>query len=376
MKKTTITTLLYILLAMALCLTLAACNTTPATHDPADTNPEATQPQDTNPQETDPSDTGNQETDPVDTDPVDTDTADTDPVDPPKTVDVTYEKTVQGEYLVTGLTDPNATDIVIPAEIDGNKISAIAEYAFKDNTTLKTVTIEDGVEIQQSAFYGCTNLETVVLPSTIECLDGGVFENCVALTNLTIPEAVNEIVEYAFTGCEKLLEDVDGVKYIGQWAIEISDPDQQEISVREGTVGIACGFHNDTQALVITIPEGVKYINARALLRNSAAIILPSSIEVIGTRAFFKATGLSAEINLPNVVTIGSNAFRNATSIQKVILGAKVQPVPVDEQGFGPFFGCTSLSEVVLMSGNKAEEAYFLGTDGPEITFIYPDVAE
>ena len=53
-------------------------------------------------------------------------------------------------------------DVVIPNEIDGYKVSAIGKHAFKDNTTMTSVVIPEGVSnIYMEAFYGCSALSRI-----------------------------------------------------------------------------------------------------------------------------------------------------------------------------------------------------------------------
>ena len=59
------------------------------------------------------------------------------------------------------------TDIVIPASINGLRVTAIADSAFA-NTQIKSVIISDGVEkIGWFAFNGCTRLTSVTIPSSV-----------------------------------------------------------------------------------------------------------------------------------------------------------------------------------------------------------------
>ena len=65
--------------------------------------------------------------------------------------------------------------------------------------------IPEGVKsISADAFYGCTGLQTVVIPDTVKKLGG--FTACTDLVSVIIPESVTEIGESAFSGCTSLLE--------------------------------------------------------------------------------------------------------------------------------------------------------------------------
>lgn len=80
--------------------------------------------------------------------------------------------------IITGIGDyVGETDITIPGTIAGYKVKAIGEGAFKNNTDLVTVKIEEGVEeIREKAFYGCSSLTAVYFPGTINRTDKTSFE--------------------------------------------------------------------------------------------------------------------------------------------------------------------------------------------------------
>ena len=104
------------------------------------------------------------------------------------------------------------TEYVIPAEIDGKKISEIRYNAFIDCKLLTSVTIPDGVTmIGSAAFRGCTALTDVVLPDSVTSIGGSAFYNCPKLINVTIPDSVTNIGDYAF-GFDENDEKIDGFK--------------------------------------------------------------------------------------------------------------------------------------------------------------------
>lgn len=80
--------------------------------------------------------------------------------------DFSYE-IVNEQVVITGY-NGTSSKIKIPAEIDGKSVVKIEHNAFKDNKTLTSVTISEGVEdIGNSAFENCTKLSTITLPTTI-----------------------------------------------------------------------------------------------------------------------------------------------------------------------------------------------------------------
>jgi hypothetical protein len=61
-----------------------------------------------------------------------------------------------------------------------------------------------GTEIPQYCFYGCENLETIIIPTGVEKIGTGAFYDCKNLTTITIPNTVNTISSVAFKGCTGL----------------------------------------------------------------------------------------------------------------------------------------------------------------------------
>lgn len=66
------------------------------------------------------------------------------------------------------------------------------------------VTVPQGVRIiQDDAFRGCTALEEVSLPNTLERIEIGAFQNT-GLKHITLPESIRYVSSYAFDQCQRL----------------------------------------------------------------------------------------------------------------------------------------------------------------------------
>ncbi len=99
----------------------------------------------------------------------------------------------------------NETKLVIPAEIDGEKILYINSNTFYGMTKLEEIYIEDGVEvISKGAFKKCISLKKIRLPSTLKSIEESAFEDCINLTEIYIPDSVSSIGSKAFVNCDKL----------------------------------------------------------------------------------------------------------------------------------------------------------------------------
>ena len=96
-------------------------------------------------------------------------------------------------------------DVVIPAEIDGKKVTAIGNIfqetgAFQDCTALTSVILPDGVtEIQDNAFQLCTSLKTVTIPASVTLLRNCAFDTCPNLQSIYFDGDAPQIANYVFT---------------------------------------------------------------------------------------------------------------------------------------------------------------------------------
>ncbi len=98
----------------------------------------------------------------------------------------------------------------IPGTVfDGTKdysVVGIGEDAFKECTSLRTITIPDTVtEIGDDAFYDCRNLSSITIPNTVTKIGNYAFYYC-NLSSITIPNQITELSLGLFTNCNSLTE--------------------------------------------------------------------------------------------------------------------------------------------------------------------------
>ena len=96
-------------------------------------------------------------------------------------------------------------DVTVPAEVDGYAVNAIKYNAFNSNNEITSLTMPDTLRaIQSGAISWMDGLTSVTLNEGLEYI-GSNFQNCNALTSLTIPASVR-IVDGAIGSCENLKE--------------------------------------------------------------------------------------------------------------------------------------------------------------------------
>ncbi len=146
---------------------------------------------------------------------------------------------------ITGYTG-SAANLTIPATLNGYKVTSIGVYAFRDCTSLASVTIPDSIEIIDNlAFADCENLSEINMPDkpvyikneTPDLFPSGAFCNTKVYEN---PENWE-----------------NGVCYIGKCAYE-SDA-EGDLRFREGTLAISDGWFS-TRGQNVYIPSSVTLI--------------------------------------------------------------------------------------------------------------------
>ena len=82
----------------------------------------------------------------------------------------------------------SAINVQIPSSIDGKPVCAIADRAFLNHTAVQTIVIPEGVEtVGWFAFSGCVSLGMVSMPSSVNSIAYGAFENCPSALTVFCP---------------------------------------------------------------------------------------------------------------------------------------------------------------------------------------------
>ena len=81
----------------------------------------------------------------------------------------------------------------------------LGDYAFYGCSGLTSLTLPSSVtSIGRGAFHGCWKLTSLTIPSGVTSIGYSAFRGCSGLTSLTIPSGVTSIGGYAFYGCSGL----------------------------------------------------------------------------------------------------------------------------------------------------------------------------
>jgi predicted small lipoprotein YifL len=374
-----------LILALSMALFLAACGSD---------NWEEPPPRERNTTVTDAStdaDTPSENSNPLDNAPVVTTDAEETPTDPPPTLTVdwnkaanppaglasapiddftyTYDATLRGITIEKYKGDDS--QVLIPAEIEGEPVIAIAARAFENKTNLEYIYFPDSLtQIDANSFVNCSKL-TLTIPEDVEIIaTGGVRNIAVSVNNLVLDTRMfginnqNRLPFFEAIAKTAFLENIlyDGVTYSFTNNREATTSELYELLIGGcfesdveiakvwtyqyvdysdhfdgdyGIYGIAVTKydHRNRSAIKVEIPamiEGAPVVSVGTFLSKTRQpifdsrsgiieVTIPNSVLIIESGAFSDLTSLNT-INMSNsLIHIREGAFRN-TSISEITL--------------------------------------------------------
>lgn len=284
-------------------------------------------------------------------------------------------------YVATGNTAFISTDGVL---YDRYKDTLRCYPAGKSGTFTVPTSVNT---IANYAFSHCTGLTAVDL-SYVDTIDYRAFDNCTALTEVTIPSTVTYIGEYAFVDCsglKKIVFEGDLPSYINTRAFyDVTADVEYPITNTTWTASAfknyggtltwfggsgACGT-NLTWEVYYTGGKATLTISGTGAMEDYTASTIPwkdhlaaittvefsNGITHIGAYALYECATLTAVSFPDTVITIGNYAFAYCTKLWNVTWSSKLQTI-----GRDAFFNCSISSLTVPDSVVTIDRYAFYG---------------
>ncbi len=236
----------------------------------------------------------------------------------------TYDDGTNGELPVA----PNGFNTIANAMgyIQNGYTLIDAVYSQK-NEKITSIVVSEGItELQIGAFAVLTNLENVILPSTLKYIGAAALAFCDSLTQISLPDELETIDTY------QVDTDYAGAFMFSQNLSSITIPKNVQI-IKEGTFqnctnlatlifaeGSKCtkigknAFYGCAMENVV-LPEGMTTLDEWAFLycNNLISLTIPSTMTTIDSTSL-RCYRLSEVINKSSLAEIDNNVVRNATS--------------------------------------------------------------
>ena len=297
---------------------------------------------------------------------------------------------IDNEVTITDCDENASGTITIPSKINGYPVTCIGNNAFFYCSRLTNITLPSSVmSIGKSAFENCTALETIELPQNLITLGACAFKDCAVLKNIAWSSNIINIGYDSIKGTSYYNNKAnwDGiVLYADKYLIDVQRVEKQitnqygdvftenagllkgKYNIKAGTKVIACAALSYCDQLTdISIPSSVVSINMNAFYSCTSLknISFSEGLKEIGRLfvesgyfdglgAFFMCSAIE-EINLPDSLEyIGYDTFCWCKNLRKVKIGNNVKCI----ENLA-FYNCNSLKEIsvpqnVLSIGNKA----------------------
>ena len=229
-------------------------------------------------------------------------------------------------------------------------IYEIPTYSFLKQSALTEIELPDTVTIiNDCAFYNCQNLSQVKMPESLQNVGLEAFRgngsleyidwsSVVNLGNINFSSSQSAPSSYHFAGCPNLRTVGPGDTY------------NHNIN---GATGIASKMFANSNVTTAVIPNTCTTINGSAFYacNQLTSVTIPNSVTSIGTESFRGCNQIKTIANLDNVISLGYGAFYGCTSLESISLPSIISISTGSAPGV---FGlCTSLKTVYLPKCTK-----------------------
>ena len=188
---------------------------------------------------------------------------------------------------------------MVSATLGNCNVTSLPTYIFNNCINLGSVTLPNNlIKIGDAAFDSCEKLSSIALPMTLEVIGTSAFGGCSSINNVVMPNSVTSIGDGAFGLCIKL----NNIK----------------LSSNLQVIGQSVFSYDDFS--YIEIPNSVKSIGMGAFLgcTNLKEITIPASVNSIDPLAFMACSSLESIAFLNSSISIGENLCFACSNMGKV----------------------------------------------------------
>lgn len=269
-----------------------------------------------------------------------------------------------------------------------DSVETLGEGVFKNSKKLEYANLGEGITVlPTSAFAGCSELKEVQLPEKLQIIGTSAFESCVELENIKLSDGVKEISESAFSGCGAY-RNIPGQMAV-QYYVEpeqlqstyekglqkvyyyVDADNENNLEVSESTNRILKTAYTSSESLqeqgtdtsmAVLVDTGVSgktepFITGYEIT-GLKEMVLPNSLEVLGTSAFSKCITLERVVLSSKLSSLGKSAFEGASyQVKGLNQNNKSESIPYR---YGGLREVTFVENLVEISSAAFKDCYNL----------------
>lgn len=243
--------------------------------------------------------------------------------------------------------------------------------------TLQEVSLPEGlISLDEFAFMDCQKLQEIRLPKSLKTLGRGTFAGCHALPEIELPEDLETVGEGALMNCLSLtsvvipasVTEMGDRPFSGDWALKT-------VEIKGNVPRLSSSSFHECDALQeVLITGSVGTIGDEAFrdLDSLERVQIASGLKTIGKRAFWLCDNLTT-VSLPDGVTsIGEEAFKECSSLTTINLPNSITTIGKDAFYRTKLTGPLNIPSSLVSLGDNA----FHGCGGITGTLLFPGALE
>ncbi len=225
---------------------------------------------------------------------------------------------------------------------------------------IKDLSIPNSVtSISDYAFSGCSNLTSVTLPNSVSHIGQSAFEGCNQIPSVIIPESATNIGDKAFYNCKNLRKVVncsnlniqkgsDDNGCVGLYAYLIYNglsvyDDGDFVCIVDNDKKYVVDYKGSSSSIELPLVDGIADY-AFYKKNDISSVVIPNTITSIGNYAFYGCPELIS-VDIPSsLISIGNYSFSGCTGITSILI-----PKNVTNIGRNAFEKCSGLKTITIL---------------------------
>lgn len=250
-----------------------------------------------------------------------------------------------GEVTITDYIG-TSEHVLIPPEIDGQPVTALADKAFYEKHVTTVVVPDSVTEIGAACFSGDNYLVSLTLPDELAELPPASLESCFRLMDFDLPQGLKKIsgsaLQYNYylthLTLPSSLTEIEQLNFIGLHGL-------QSLTLAEDDAAFKL---DETNGLLMTA-DGTRLLHCFSDISPAEEIILPEGMKTIDPFAFHYDVTVEKIVLPEGTETIGLLAFGICPKLTEIVIPASVTAIGVMEGQAGSG-SITSFAQNVLVT--------------------------